>query len=227
MDIQEQSRSLWATRRSAEQALEGPLSAHANLLTEAFAWFDVCTDRIARTDTQFGRVCALVVIKARNLALGCYSLALDALAQEAGALFRPLIESLELLEYLRQDPSRIAEAVESRLPPAGIIAQRIEGKFKDLRKYLNEHASHLSLSPEAMGHLVSLKDGQLRTAQPYNERVLRQNLKVLLAVVVAVARVAVTCVSVAQGEVQEALAADVNDLSQRTYGLIDQDQSSE
>jgi len=210
---------LWATRRSAEQALDGPLRSYADLLGETFTALDVCADRLARTDTQFGRVCALIVIKARNLALGCYSLALDALAQESGALLRPLVESLELLEYLRQDPSRIVEAVDSRLPSAGVIAQRIQGKFKALRERLNEHASHLSLSPEAMRHLVSLKDGRLKTAQPYDGQVLRQNLRILLAFMAAVTRVA--CISAVGDDVHDTLAVKVNDLSKRTYELID------
>ncbi len=145
MDMRERSRFLWETRRSAEQALEGPLLTHADLLAEAFSLFDVCGDRLVLSDTDFGRVCALVTAKARSLTLGCYSLALDGLAQESGALARPLFESLELLEYLRLDPKRAQEVIENRKPSAGVIARRMEGKFQDLRKHFNEHASHLSL----------------------------------------------------------------------------------
>lgn len=146
-------RSLWETRRSAERALGGSLRSYSDLLSEAFASFDVCADRLGRAGAPFGPVCAVVLTRARNLALGCYSLALDALAQEAGALLRPLVECLEALEYLRQDPHRAAEAVEARqLPQAGVIAQRIQGKLKGLLDHLNAQASHLS-GPGSPGRL--------------------------------------------------------------------------
>jgi len=212
---------LWETRRSAEQALSGPLRPYSDLLSEVFASLDTCAGRLWRADTPFGRVCAVVLIKARNLALGCYSLALDALAQEAGALLRPLIESLELLEYLRQDPPRVAEALEQRLPKAGVIAQRIQGKFKDLRDHLSAHASHLSIGSEAMGHLVNLADGQVQTVQSYSEPVLRANLRFLLMAIVAAGGVAGRCVSVAEGRRVDALADNLNDLSRRAFELID------
>ena len=163
---------MWATRRDADVALRGALKPYADLLHEAFQAIDTAGGRLEGLDGPFGRVCALVLIKARNLALGCYSLSLDGLAQEAGALFRPLIESLELLTYLRLDPRRIREALDGKLPKAGEIASKIEGKFKELREFLNTHASHLSLSPEAMFHLVDLKSGRLRPVQAHNADVL-------------------------------------------------------
>jgi len=217
MNTQERSRSLWETRRSAEEALEGPLRTHADLLAEAFALFDVCGDRLVLSDTDFGRVCALVIAKARSFALGCYSLALDGLAQESGALARPLFESLELLEYLRLDPKRAQEVIENRKPSAGVIARRIEGKFQDLREHFNQHASHLSLGPESIRHLVNFQEGRLRTVLPNDERVLRANLNILIAVICAVLRVAVGCLAVAQGHFPEDLTASVWELSRRAY----------
>lgn len=212
---------MWETRRSAERTLRQSLRPYSDLLSEAFASVDVCVGRLERVDAPFGRVCALVLTKARNLALACYSLSLDALAQEAGALFRPLIESLELLEYLRQDPQRVTEALEDRLPKAGVIARRIQGKFKRLRHYLNAHASHLSVSPEAMGHLVDLRVGHLQTIQRYSEPVLRRNLRTLLAVVVLLAIEAANCVSVAEGRVDDAFADSVDDLKRRAFKLFE------
>ena len=217
---------MWETRRSAEQALSQSLRPYSDLLSEAFASVDVCVGRLERVAAPFGCVCALVLIKARNLTLACYSLSLDALAQEAGALFRLLIESLELLEYLRQDPQRVTETLEDRLPKAGVIAQRIQGKFKRLREYLNAHASHLSVSPEAMGHLVDPTVGQLRTIQPYSEPVLRGNLRTLLAVVVCLAIEAANCVSLAECRVDDAFADSVDDLKRRASELFE-DRSSE
>lgn len=95
---------MWETRRLAEQAIVKSLRPFSGLLNEAFASVDDSVGRLEQAETQFGRVCALVVIKGRNLALACYSLSLDALAQESGAIFRVLIESLELLQYLRGIP---------------------------------------------------------------------------------------------------------------------------
>jgi hypothetical protein len=63
------------------------------------------------------------------MTLGVYSLMLDGLGQEAGALLRPLIETLELLVYLRLEPARIDQAIEEKLPSAGQIAKKIEGEF--------------------------------------------------------------------------------------------------
>jgi hypothetical protein len=214
--------SLWDTRRQADRALTEGLEPFARLLNEVFSVLDDCVDRLERLDEPFGHVCALVLIKTRNLGLGCYSLCLDALAQEAEALFRPLLEGLELLVYFRLDPTRINEALEKRLPQAGVIAQRIEGEFKDLRDYLNAHASHLSVAPEAMMHLIDFGAGRLRLVQPYNEGVLRRKLGTLLAVLVWLSIEAVNCVSVGEGSVDNDLDKRVEEFERRTLVLLDQ-----
>lgn len=213
--------TLWDARRKAEAALRDDLKDFARLINEAFDVLDQCIVRLESLDDTFGRVCALVLIKARNLGLGCYSLSLDALAQEAGALFRPQIECLELLTYFRLDPSRIKEALEDRLPTAGIIAQRIKGKFKGLREHLNKHASHLSLSPEAMRHLVDFKVGRLRPVQVHNSEVLRQNLVTLLAVLIWLATEAVNCTSVGACVVHDMLGDIVEDIRRRAFLLFE------
>jgi hypothetical protein len=212
---------LWDTRRQAKTALSEELKPFADLLNETFTAIGQSILRLETIDDPFGRVCALVVIKARNLGLGCFSLSLDALAQEAGALFRPLIECLELLIYFRLDMTRINEALEDRLPKAGVIAQRIEGKFKGLRDYLNTHASHLSLSPEAMMHLVDFKAGRLRPVQAHNVAVLRKNLTTLLAVLVWLAIEAANCTTVGTGVADDALGDIVEDIKRRAFLLFD------
>jgi hypothetical protein len=211
---------MWETRRIAEQALTHSLRPYSDLLDETFASIDVCTSRLEHAGTPFGRVSALVLAKGRNLGVACLSLSLDALGQEAGALFRPLIEAVELLEYIRQDPGRVGEAVDDRLPKAGVISRRIQGKFKLLREYLNAHASHLSVGPEAMGHLLDLKAGRVRTTQAYSEPVLRMNLRTLLAVLVWLCLVGAGCVQVAQDRAGRALAHRVDDLRRRTLALM-------
>ena len=212
---------LWMARRKAEGALAEPLKPYAGLLGEAFVAIDLSVGRLEGVDHPFGRVAALVLIKARNLALGCYSLSLDALAQEAGALFRPLIECLELLMYFRLDPTRIQEALEDRLPKAGVIAQRIDGKFKALRDFLNTHASHLSVSSGAMAHLVDFNAGRLRAVQAHNNEVLRQNLGTLLAVLVWLAIEGANCMSVGSGVVDDAFGNRVEDMKRRALALLD------
>ncbi|WP_143308079.1 hypothetical protein [Candidatus Entotheonella palauensis] len=129
---------------------------------------------------------------------------------------------MELLTYIRLDPNRVDEALEDRLPTAGIIAQRIEGKFKGLRDHLNAHASHLSMAPEAMAHLVDFRVGRLRLVQPYNEEVLRGNLRTLLAVLIWLAIEAVNCVSVGENNVDDILANRVEDIKRRAFVLFDQ-----
>ncbi len=211
---------MWETRKRAEETLGQSLRPYATLLDETFASIDACVARLDAVDAAFARVCALVLTKGRNLGLGCFSLSLDGLAQEAGALFRPLIESLELLEYLRRDPVRVHEVLEERLPKAGVIAHRIDGTFKALRQHLNTHASHLSVSVEAMGHLLELPAGRTRTAQPHSEPVLRQNLRILLAALAFLCVLAANCVVVAEGRVDDALADKVDDLKRRTLVLV-------
>jgi len=73
-----------------------------------------------------------------------------------------MIEALELIIYFREDPLRIEEAVQGKLPPAGVIAKKIQGRLKRLREYLNEHASHFSLTLPSVVHLVSPKYWSLR-----------------------------------------------------------------
>ncbi len=213
--------SLWETRGISEQALGQSLRPFADVLTDAFQVVDDLVGNLELVGTPFGRVRAAVAVKARNLALACYSLSLDGLAQESGALFRVLLESLELLQYLRDDPKRLSEALNGQLPSAGQIAKQINGRFKGLRDHLNAHASHLSLSSEAMNHLVDHSQGRLRTVQPYSERVLRTNLRTLLSMLVWLAIEAANCCSIAEGRVEDVTAGRVEDLKRRAFEIFD------
>ena len=210
--------NLWRSREQASAALaEEPLEVLA-VLTEFFGLVDECAEALQGVDSPFGRVTALMVVKARNLALGCYSLTLDSLAQEGGALFRPLIEALEVLTYFRLDPGRVDEAIDAGLPKAGEIAKRINGSFKEMREYLNAHASHLSLAPEALGHLLNLQSQEMQMQQAFRVSVVLRNLQTLFAVFCLVGMEAVTCVTVARNEVPHGLANRVEDLRMR--GLL-------
>jgi hypothetical protein len=152
------SSRLWEAREEAQRSLRENLLGEEAVLDLIFGLIDDCVRSLGKFDSSFARVSALTAIKARNLALACYSISLDGLGQEAGALFRLLLEANELLAYFRMEP----EAIDDRLPKAGEIAKRIEGRFKGLRDYLNAHASHISVSPEAMRHLIDFREGRTR-----------------------------------------------------------------
>lgn len=213
---------LWSTRKQAEHALNEGLAHCANLSNEVFLAIDDLVNRLESLNQPFGRVCALVLIKARNLGLGCYSLFLDALGQEAGALFRPILECQELLTYFRLDPKRIEEAFENRLPSAGCIAKKIEGQVRFMRDYLNTHASHISLAPEAMAHLIDFREGRFRKVQSFNEEILGGNILLLLAVLVWIGIEAVNCVSVGENKIDFALGNRVENLKKRVLILHEQ-----
>ena len=171
--------TLWNTRDKAIQELGGLLKDEAEVLCQAFSLLDDCIARLEseHSSEAFSRVCALTLIKARNLLLGSYSLSIDGLAQEAGALLRPFIEAFEQMVYFNEDPKRIEEALHGCLPKAGEIAKRIQGQFKGLREHLNQNASHFGLTYESTKHLIDWNTLKFKPVQPYSRTVLRTNLK--------------------------------------------------
>jgi len=177
---------MWNTRTRAMSAIESELQAEAATIYQAFSLLDemLVIFQSSEDAETFCRVAGLTLLKAQNLAQGIFSLALDGLAQEAGALLRPLIECIELMAYLRDNPQRVDEVLEERLPSAGEIGKRIHGKFQKLRDYLNEHASHFSFAPESMSQLIDFKSGDWKVIQPYKEKVLRTNMTTFFAVLV-------------------------------------------
>ena len=127
--------NLWETREQALFAISTVLQQQAEVIQDAFTILDLCIECLSTLSgtNQFAEVCGLTLIKVRNLALACYSLALDGLAQEAGAMFRVLVEVIELLIYFEQKPARIDEAIKEKLPVAGEIGKKIQGNFQPLR----------------------------------------------------------------------------------------------
>lgn len=215
---------LWECRKRAISALDTEAVEARVLLDDLFGVIDAAAEAMHNVDSPFGRVTALIIVKARSLAQACYSLALDGLAQEAGALFRPLLECLELLEYLRLDPARAQEALDGRLPSAGTVAKRIDGQFKDVRDYLNEHASHLSVSPESMRHLIRLADADKQVAlqlqQPFDLTVLLKNLGSLFAVSAMVGIEAANCAAVAQCPMALTMTERIMQIRDRGFRLF-------
>lgn len=67
-------------------------------------------------------------------------------------------------------------------PKAGAVAKAIGGRLHGLRKHLNDHASHLSFSVEALGHLVDFESGEIRMhREPGSGKTLQTNLTTLAA----------------------------------------------
>jgi len=108
-------------RTDSVAALCAELRSEAEVVDEVLRLHDRCLEAYEQVQpgTSFVRICALTALKAKNLALACYSLSLEGLAQEAGAVIRPLIETIELLTYLRLDPNRVEEVMAGKLPSAG------------------------------------------------------------------------------------------------------------
>ena len=169
---------LWSTREVTLAWLKGQLKNESEVIDEGFLLLDECIDAFDETRkssivhiSAFSEVCGFTAAKARNLLLGCYSLSIDALSQESGALLRPLIETNELLTYFRLDPSRISQARNNQLPKAGIIAQKINGQFQGLRNYLSDNASHFGFTMDSTLHLYDFNADSFRTvANHYPER---------------------------------------------------------
>jgi len=212
---------LWYSRDAGLKVLRSEYSQVIVVLDDLFSVVADIACVLHNVDSPLGRVSALVIVKARNLALGCYSLSLDSLAQEGGALFRPLLECLELLEYFRQDPNRVDEAAEGRLPSAGVIAKRIDGDCKKVREYLNQHASHLSIAPESMHHILDFasraRQADLCVDQCFSISIAVRNLQTLFAVFCMIAIEGANCLFFAgdRGEMQADLSDRVLEIRMR------------
>jgi len=197
---------LWRTRDAAILALTSEMREEAALMCEVFDLIDDCARCLGEIDTPFAQVTGLTLVKARHLGLACYDLDLNGLAQEAGALLRVLIEALELLTYFLQEPSRSQQALDQTLPEAGRRAQMIDGHFRGVREYLNEHASHVGWSKDSMRHLFDTTTMCFRLDQQFDAAVLRENLQVLFAVLVFTAIEGINCLRIADGLQQDELA---------------------
>jgi hypothetical protein len=123
---------LFETRRIAIAELESTLSREAEVIEEMFCLIDRCVEELeaAAKTSPLARVARLTSAKARLLAQGCYSLILDGLGQESGAMLRPLLETVELLVYFRSDSRSLEEALSGNLPSPGVIARRTNGPFQ-------------------------------------------------------------------------------------------------
>lgn len=169
---------LWTTRAASWAYLNEKQQSRLAVLIALVELLDRCIDEYesrAASDT-YARVCGLTLLKAKNLAMGSFSLLLDGLGQEAGALLRPMIEYTELLTYFRLFPEMAEKAAENELPKAGERAKAIEGIYHGLRQHLNEHASHSSYSHYSLSHLLN-SNLSFRKMQQFAPQVLDKNVK--------------------------------------------------
>lgn len=162
---------LWTTRTESLAYLKSQCPSRLAVLSQAFELIDLSVDAYESLagDDVYARICGLTLLKAKHLAIGAYSLILDGLAQESGALVRPFIEYGELLTYFRMFPEMTERAAENDLSKAGKRAKAIDGIFKEFREHLNSHASHSSYSHYSLSHLLepkSLRFKKLQRAVP-------------------------------------------------------------
>jgi hypothetical protein len=140
---------------------------------------------------------------------------LDALAQEAGASLRLILEAYELLIYFRLEPSRVDQAIDGKLPKSGEIGKKIKGEFQDLRDYLNTHAAHLSFGYESARHLLNYQTFEIKAVQIQSIDVFKNNLSTLNAVQVLVVAEAIRCLDVV-GHTPESLLKEYADWRQKS-----------
>lgn len=196
--------NLWQTRQKSLEWLTNELVEQNTLVDIGFELLDKCItifNQYSNTSEdeltgRFARVVNITLAKSRNLLLGSYSMMLDALAQEAGALLRPILEAYELLIYFRLKPERVNQAIDGKLPKHGEIAKKIEGEFHDLRNYLNTNASHLSFNFESARHLLDYQTFEIKAVQQQSIDVLKNNLTTLNAVQILVVAEAIRCLDV-------------------------------
>ncbi|MDF2891790.1 MAG: hypothetical protein K0R80_2157 [Clostridia bacterium] len=176
---------MWETREVSIKSLKTVLKVEADIIFEGFELIERISDLLDNllNPTSFSRVANLVLVKGSNLCQGIFCLVIEGLGQEAGALLRPTIESIELLCYIEKRPDRVEQILSDKKPSVGEIAKEIEGHFHDLRKHLNTHASHLSISFEAMNHLIDFEKEQfvVKKKQGYSEKSLKANLRSLFS----------------------------------------------
>lgn len=201
---------IWKTRQQSNIWLHNELAKEAEVIHEGFELLSNCTelfDQIGSNEGEtsvgkFSRLCNITLGKSTHFLLGCYSLVLDGLAQESGAILRPLIETYELMVYLRLDVGKVDELIDGKKPSAGIIAKRIGGDFKDLREHLNVNASHFGYEIDSVRHLFDA-NFKIRPFPSHSIDVFRKNLALLNAFQVFVIFEAVNCLSTASYNTEE------------------------
>ncbi len=192
--------NLWIEREKSSSWIKNELHQEGKILQNGFDYIEMILNVFQKISDnegesqagQFSRICLVTLAKFCYLLLGIYDLMLNALAQESGALLRPLIETYELLVYFRQDITRINEVLEGKLPSAGEIAKEISGDFKDLREYLNENASHFSYKTGSLQHLFN-QEIKITPTPTQSRKVFIKNIALLNAFQIFMLTESVSC----------------------------------
>jgi hypothetical protein len=192
--------NIWSAREKSTKWLNDELKPEGEIFQKGIDYlgdFVKLFEKIGQSEgesetVQFCRISSITLAKFSHLLLGCYSLMLDGLAQESGALLRPLIETYELLIYLRQDKSRINQVIEGKLPRAGVIGKKISGDYQNLREYLNDNASHFSYKMDSVRHLFD-DNIKIQPVPNHSLKVFRTNIQLLNAFQVFILFEAVNC----------------------------------
>ncbi len=214
---------LWDTRDTSWTYLKEKRQSRLSVFLALLQLLDRCIDEYETraASNTYARVCGLTLLKAKNLAIGSFSLLLDGLGQEAGALLRPMIEYTELLTYFRQFPEKTKKATENALPKAGERAKAIEGTYHGLRKHLNEHASHSSYSHYSLSHLLT-PQFEFRKMQQFVPKVLDKNLTDLAVQIwLMLYEAALTLERILPREKMEELAIAADNLKERLIHVFD------
>lgn len=184
---------LWQTRTNAIAYLQGEHPERLACGIRIFDLLDQCISEFesGATGNAYARLCGLSLLKLKNLALGSYSLILDGLGQETGALMRPMLEYAELLTYLRMFPEEVDKAFEDKLPKAGKRAEKIGGIYQKYRDHLNDHASHSSFSDYSISHLLEPSTLKFKKLQRMVPNVLDTNYLDLVVILLLVMRQAI------------------------------------
>jgi hypothetical protein len=215
--------AIWDTREQSIKFLNEWHPSKVAVMEQAVALCDDIVDAFetATEEALYARVCAITLLKGKSYALSSYSVILDGHGHEAGALLRPMIEYAELLTYLRQFPQKAELAIEDKLPSAGNRAKALGTSiYENLRKYLNEHASHSAFSEHAIKHLVDFQAQRLRKNREFAPKVLLTNLDTLVQQVLVMLQEAIRSLERTNALNVVALADRLERLKSRTFDVF-------
>jgi len=173
---------LWKTRADSLAHLQALSGNRLGVAEEVLVTIDMVIDAFEESAAadEYHRVCGITLLKAKQLGFGAYSLLLDGLGQEAGALLRPFIEYKELLTFFTKFPDKVQHALDQKLPSAGKRAAQIDGDYRGLREFLNTTAAHSSYSDEALRHLIEPGGFRFKKYQVLIPKVLEENFRMLV-----------------------------------------------
>lgn len=214
---------IWTTRNKALAFLHDTHPSQLALVNRTFELLDQCVDAFeaAANDNTYARLCGLTLLKAKHLALGAYSLILDGLGQEAGALMRPMIEYAELLTYFRMFPQSVEKAATNDLPKAGERAKAIGGIYKEFRVHLNLHASHSSFSHYSLSHLLEPSTFKFKKLQRMVPHVLETNVRDLTVQLLLMLREAALALEPVGSSQFICIAEGVDELKERMLHVFE------